>query len=150
MQVQQCHLATPGAVAATGTYYIQLNVAGCISIQPVNVTINPLPNLVITDPAAVCSPGTVDITAAAVTAGSDAGTITYWTDATATTSLATPSAVAATGTYYIQLVDANGCSVIQAVNVTINALPNLVITDPAAVCSPGTVDITDSSSNSRQ
>ena len=134
-------LATPGAVAATGTYYIQLDVAGCVSIQPVNVTINALPTLLITDPAAVCSPGTVDITAAAVTTGSDAGTLSYWTDAGATTSLATPGAVAATGTYYIQL-DVAGCVSIQPVNVTINALPNLVITDPAAVCSPGTVDIT--------
>ena len=134
-------LATPSAVAATGTYYIQLGTAGCSTILPVNVTINPLPNLVITDPAAVCSPGTVDITAGAVTAGSDAGTLSYWTDAGATVVLGTPTSVGA-GTYYIQLTDANGCSTIQAVNVTINALPNLVITDPAAVCSPGTVDIT--------
>ena len=81
--------------------------------MPVVVTINALPNLVITDPAAVCSPNTVDITAGAVTAGSDAGALTYWTDAGATMPLATPSAVGA-GTYYIQLTDANGCSVIQA------------------------------------
>ena len=143
-------LATPSAVAATGTYYIQLvDANGCLVIQAVNVTINALPNLVITDPAAVCSPNTVDLTLPAVTAGSDAGTLTYWTDATATTPLVTPSSVGA-GTYYIQLTDANGCSVIQAVNVTINALPNLVITDPAAVCTPGTVDLTVAAVTGRQ
>ena len=136
-------LATPATVGTSGTYYIQLDAGGgCIDIQPVNVTVNAQPNLVITDPAAVCSPNTVDLTAAAVTAGSDAGTLTYWTDAGATSTLATPGAVGTTGTYYIQLEDGNTCTDIQPVNVTVTSSPNLVITDPAAVCSPGTVDLT--------
>jgi gliding motility-associated-like protein len=136
-------LATPAAVGTTGTYYIQLDAGGgCIDIQPVNVTVNAQPNLVITDPAAVCSPNTVDLTAAAVTAGSDAGTLTYWTDAGATSMLASPGTVGTTGTYYIQLEDGNTCTDIQPVNVTVTSSPNLVITDPAAVCSPGTVDLT--------
>jgi gliding motility-associated-like protein len=133
-------LGTPNAVSATGTYYIQLDNGTCTIVQPVNVVVNPLPNLVITDPAAVCAPGTIDLTAAAVTAGSDAGTLTYWTDAGATIALGTPNAVG-TGTYYIQL-DNGTCTSVQAVNVTIDPLPNLVITDPSAVCAPGTVDLT--------
>ncbi len=136
-------LASPNAVAISGTYYIQLqSAAGCTNVQPVNVTINPIPNLVITDPAAECAPGTVDLTAPAVTAGSDAGTLSYWTDATATNPLANPNAIAISGTYYIQLQSAAGCANVQPVNVTINPQPNLVITDPAAVCVPGTVDLT--------
>ena len=134
-------LGTPNAVG-TGTYYIQLEIGGgCTTVEPVNVVVNPLPTLTITDPTAVCTPGTVDLTAAAVTAGSDAGTLTYWTDAGATVGLGTPGAVG-TGTYYIQLVDGNGCSVVQAVNSVVNPLPTLIITDPAAVCSPATVDLT--------
>jgi gliding motility-associated-like protein len=135
-------LASPNAVATSGTYYIQSAVGTCKDIKPVTVTINPKPTLVITDPAAVCAPGTVDITAAAVTAGSTAGTLTYWTDVSATSSLTSPNAVATTGTYYIKTTTAAGCTDIKPVNVTINPKPTLVISDPAAVCAPGTVDIT--------
>src|SRR5690606_35671557 len=137
-------LATPAAVAAAGTYYIVASTGvGCSDTAAVNVTINPKPTVVVTDPAAVCEPNTVDITDAAVTAGSTAGlTYTYFTDAGATSVLATPGAVTATGTYYIVGTTGVGCSDTAAVNVIINNNAVLVITDPAAVCEPNTVDIT--------
>ena len=115
-------LTSPNAVATSGTYYIKgTNANGCSSVTPVTVTINPLPVLTITNPATVCSPNTVDITAAAVTTGSDTGlTLTYWSDNTATTALTTASAVTTSGTYYIKAVNANGCEKIMPVTVTIN------------------------------
>ncbi|MFN5785343.1 MAG: PKD-like domain-containing protein, partial [Flavobacteriia bacterium] len=135
-------LGTPGAVATSGTYFIQSGISGCTDIEPVVVTINQTPNLVITDPTAVCSPSTVNITAPAVTAGStNANSLTYWNDAAATSSLAAPSTISVSNTYYIQATNA-GCTDIAPVVVTINQTPNLVITNPAAVCTPATVDLT--------
>lgn len=138
-------LASPISVTSSGIFYIQLESGGCFTIQPVNVTVNPQPNLIISDPSGVCSPLTVDITDPAVTSGSDAGTLSYWNDALATDPIADPSAVNFSGTYYIQLEDANTCVSIQAVDVEVNSLPNLIITDPVAVCDPMTVDITNAS-----
>ena len=139
-------LATPTAVTASGTYYIKAGTAaGCSDLKPVNVTVNPVPVLTLHDPAAICAPGTIDLTAAAITAGSTLPTgtsLSYWTDAAATTPLATPTAVTASGTYYIKAATAAGCSDVKPVNVTINAVPTLTLHDPAPVCSPGPVDLT--------
>ncbi|HEX2970337.1 MAG TPA: gliding motility-associated C-terminal domain-containing protein, partial [Bacteroidales bacterium] len=131
------------AVGLTGTYYIKGDNGTCSTIMPVDVTISEAPNVIITDPAAVCSPSTVDLTDPAITSGSDGGLIfTYWTDATATTSLIGETAVGLTGTYYIKG-DNGTCSTIMPVDVTISSQPNVIINNPAAVCSPSPVDLTD-------
>lgn len=116
--------------------------AGCSRTASTEVTVNALPTVVTVNPAAVCSPATVDLTVASVTNGSDAGlTFTYWTDLAATNALANPSAVSTSGTYYIKGTNTIGCSAVTSVVVTVHALPVLTITNPAAVCSPATVDL---------
>jgi len=100
---------------------------GCPSVANSTLVDPPAPVLMITDPVAVCSPGTVDLTAAAVTAGSDPGTITYWLNALATVPMATPNAVNASNTYYIQL-DVAGCKIVEPVNVTVNPLDDASFT----------------------
>jgi gliding motility-associated-like protein len=135
-------LAVGSSVTTSQTIYIYAINGTCFDEETVVINVNYTPSITVTDPAAVCTPATVDLTAAAVTAGStNLGTMTYWSNATATVAVSSPAAVSATGIYYIQ--SANGsCTDIQPVNVTVNTTPVLVITNPAAVCSPATVDIT--------
>jgi gliding motility-associated-like protein len=135
----------PASINTSGIYYIKgTTTQGCTSVQSVNLTVNPKPGIVITDPSPVCSPATVDLTSPAVTSGSTAGTIvSYWTDATAIHPLIAPRTIAASGNYYIKgILPATGCSSIQPVTVTIKAPPNINIHNPAAVCEPVTVDLT--------
>ena len=98
---------------AAGTYAIAVKDAnGCI-FNPAPVTINSTggPVVVVTNPATICSSGSADITAVAVTAGSTTGlTYTYFTDAAGTNPLATPAAITTGGTYYIVGTTAAGCA----------------------------------------
>lgn len=113
-------LATPAA-ATPGDYYIKgTNATGCSVIKPVKVLATPLPILTIVDPAPVCDPATIDITAPAVTQGSTPGlSYSYWQDASATIAYASPTQ-ASTGTYYIMGTDAFGYQVIKPVHVVVN------------------------------
>jgi len=100
-----------------------------------NYTINATPVLSVTNPAAVCSPGTVNLTAAAITAGSalpPGTTLAYFTDAGASNALASPNAVVNSGTYYIRATSPAGCLDINPVVVTINPLPTPSITGLAS------------------
>jgi hypothetical protein len=119
------------------------------SVSTVTLTVNQSPNLVITNPAAVCSPNTVNLQAAAVTAGSTlpAGTtLGYFTDAAATTAVATPTAVGA-GTYYIKAACGTQpvCSDIKSVTVTVKLTPSnptVSVLAPNCTTTTGTVTVT--------
>ncbi|MEP7377332.1 MAG: gliding motility-associated C-terminal domain-containing protein, partial [Chitinophagaceae bacterium] len=121
---------------AAGTHTIDVKDAnGCVFATTAALTGGLAPNLVITNPAAVCAPGTVDITAAAITNGSTAGlTYTYWRNAAATLPLINASGIAIGGTYYIRGTTAQGCSVIKPVTVTINPLPTAILSGGGTIC----------------
>ena len=131
-----------------GTYYVigTNTTTGCVSdAVAVEVNINAEPRLVITDPAPVCAPGTVDLTAPAITTGSDAGLLyKYYSESTGTTQLTSGDEKhVTTGTYYIQATASTTCkSPVKPVTVLVNKQPKLVVTDPAPVCTPNTVALT--------
>ena len=116
-------VSDPTSVLA-GTYYIKgINSFECYSVEPVTVTIEPAPLFVVTDPASVCEPATVDLTADYITAGSDQRlTFTYWMDEAATIPLTNPHAVGVPGTYYIKAAAVGGCDFVKSVEVSVVAI----------------------------
>ena len=83
-----------------------------------------IPTIIITDPAPVCFPSTVDLTASSITVGSSAGlTYTYWKNIAATLNYSSPS-TATDGTYYIKgTIAATGCSDVKPVTVAVRQKP---------------------------
>jgi gliding motility-associated-like protein len=138
--------STTNSVSATkaGTYSLTItDDNSCTSEVGIGtVTVNPLPVVTITNPSAICAPGTVDLTATAITAGSTASlTYTYFTNATATSTLTNTTLVSTSGTYYIKGTSTLNCSVTQPVITTINLVPSFNLLSPS-VCtgSPLTIN----------
>ncbi len=110
-----------------GTYtFAVTNSFGCTSALTSDVVINARPGapvLIINDPATICDNETTDLTADAVTAGSDANlTFTYWNNLEATDEYLTPES-ATPGTYYIRGTSTAGYYSTGAVVVTADRMP---------------------------
>lgn len=120
-----------------GTYSCNIKDSlGCIAEIMVTLKNAATPNLAVTNPSTVCKPATIDLTAPAVTTGSDPGlSFSFWRDSAATIPLANPSIVSDSGTYFIKGTTTDGCFTIKAVDVNIeNSLPGMryppVLTTP--------------------
>ena len=99
--------------------------ASCTYSELALFTAPSVPDLIITDPEAVCTPESIDLLAPELTAGSTGGvSLTYWTDASLSIPLTNQEAVTVSGTYFIQSESALGCIAFEAVNVLINQIPN--------------------------
>ncbi|MGI8581060.1 MAG: gliding motility-associated C-terminal domain-containing protein [Chitinophagaceae bacterium] len=117
---------------------------GCLDTLFTTIQVSPDPfKLNVLDEITGCSSG-VDITAPAITAGSTPGlTYTYYTDLTQTDYVPVPTKITTGGVYYIKGVNKAGCNDIKPIRVNIKEPPNLTITNPAGVCMPQKIDITD-------
>jgi hypothetical protein len=118
---------------AAGSYSVVYETPnGCVAMDDIEITFQnpPLPSLTITNPPAECEPNTVDITAAAITAGSanPIAPLSYWKDAGGTTQPLTPqeaAAIAVDGTYYIKTA-ADECGNIEIKPVVVTIYPKPV------------------------
>jgi gliding motility-associated-like protein len=92
------------------------------------VTLNVVPNMVINDPAEICLPATIDLSAASITAGSEADMhYDYFADSLAKIILVNYKSVDKSGTYYIRgTSNTSGCEVYKPVKVkfTKQIVPN--------------------------
>jgi gliding motility-associated-like protein len=112
----------------SGTYaFTVTNSSGCTSVSSDNVVINAPPDvrlLIVKDPAPVCFPSIVDITAPEITAGSSPDlTYTYWIDQDATIPYRTPD-YATAGTWYIKATTTTGFISVKPVVVTVYRTPS--------------------------
>lgn len=110
------------------------------------ITVHPTPKLVVSKtPAAVCEPGTIDITQdSLIRTGSTPGMkIRYYVDRYLRDTVLNPKRVAVTGWYYLQGQSATGClSNIDSVHVTVSKNPAFTTNNPPAICSGDSTDLT--------
>lgn len=127
----------PGAIDTSGTYYVKgANSIGCFNIKPVTIDIA---NISLQNRA---SCGEVDITGAGVTFGSSSGLVySYFTDSAASIPLSNAKNITTSGRYFVKGTTASGCSIIKSIQVTVNPIPNLVVTKPPVVVFPATVNL---------
>ncbi len=143
-------VTNPGNVASftasiAGTYSVIITntITNCTSsIASGIVTVDPMPNLNITNPSPVCAPNTVDITAT-ISSSSLGLTFSYWNDNSATIAIANPTSISTSGTYYIKATNASGCYEIKQVVVVINPNPKATISgqNNFIICQNGTQPI---------
>jgi len=133
------------AASTPGTYTVSYAFTDGICTNTTTTTVvirNPV--LVTNNPTPACSPNVVDLTAAAVTAGSAPGlTYVYYANPGATTFVNHPDALDAGGTYYIRGTNlSTGCmTALEPVTVTVNTPPTLSVSGNTDVCkgSPDTL-----------
>ena len=99
--------------------------------------------LKINNPDFVCGPQTVDLTTAAITAGSDPGLVfSYWLNEDNTIPVGTPSAVPA-GTYYItgkRTVPTFGIASLPVI-ITADPIPSVTLVQPTCLVATGTITV---------
>ncbi|MBU6158593.1 MAG: lamin tail domain-containing protein [Bacteroidetes bacterium] len=126
-----------GLCAGTYTVIVKDLTSNCEQTATVTIN-NEQPTLNVTNPAPVCAPATIDLTAAAITAGSTPNLIySYWADKDTTIKITDPAKIDKSGTYYIKGANAGGCAEVKPVTVTITELNLTATTTKNTICNGG-------------
>ena len=133
-------LRNEGSTEIEVSYEVKASASGCPgTATSVNVVVKPTPVLKLTPPADACD-GFVDLSAAAVTAGSAPGlSFSYWKDRNLTEAVEN-TAKAPAGLYFVKAQDAAGCAASGSVLARTAIRLNVVSPDP--LCAGSRADLT--------
>ena len=121
-------------VTASGTYYVKVtNVSGCSSSASIVVTIAAAPLLTTTALNPACGTATVNLNSG-ITSSTSGLTVTFYSNAALTNAIS--ATVTASGTYYVKVTNANGCSSSAAIVVTMQGGPALTTTNLSSCITP--------------
>ncbi|KJS07408.1 MAG: hypothetical protein VR77_00960 [Flavobacteriales bacterium BRH_c54] len=109
----------------TTTYWVEINVGGCLDTATFTVTVHPLPTPTISGNTTICVGDSTVLTA-------NGGNSYLWnTTDTAAAITVTPTT---TTTYSVIVTNANGCFDSTSITVNVNPLPNVNITGNDSIC----------------
>ena len=132
------------SINTTTTFYAVANPAGCTSGNRTAVVaiVKTIPSITATFPAQRCDSGSVELSATA-----SAGTINWYAASSGGTALAsgntfTTPILSSSNTYYVDA-STNGCvsNSRTAITATVNNVPSIIATTPAARCDTGTLTL---------
>jgi gliding motility-associated-like protein len=116
-------------VTTAGQYYVDVDQGGCIASDTINVTFSAPPTVFLGNDTTICSGNNVLLDA------TTAGATYVWHDAsTNPTFTATTS-----GTYYVDVTDANGCMGTDTINITLGTGPAVFLGNDTMICAGNTV-----------
>ncbi len=132
-------IQTGSTPAMTGTYTVLVSIGTCTASATTNLVVNALPTPTALATSPVCVGQPINFT------GSGGTTYTWTGPATFNSNSATPSIATATnangGNYILTVSDVNGCTNTANVNVVVNSLPVIAVTNPTN-CVNTTINLT--------
>lgn len=130
----------PGSTPAmSGTYTVLVSIGTCTASATTTVLVNALPTPTATASSPVCVGQAINFT------GSGGTTYTWTGPATFNSNSPTPAIGSATnangGNYILTVTDVNGCTNTANVNVVVNSLPTIAVSNPT-ICVNTTINLT--------
>lgn len=118
------------STVGTSAYTFTPNPGQCADVATLNVTITPLPTVLISGTDAICPGGSTNLTASGATSYT-------WSPAlglSATTGANVTASPATTTTYTVTGTDGSGCTATDDIVITVNPLPTITASANVAIC----------------